>query len=92
MESAMCRHADATDTPTVFAVSLLFGGGGALVAAAFGLHGGAGFIAGATLAFLPLSVFVHKRREAQRRAQEPLAGTAENGPSRTAASSEPLPQ
>lgn len=89
----MCRHADATDTPTLFAVSLLFGGGGgALVAAAFGLHGGAGFLAGATLAFLSLSVFVYKRREAQRRAQEPLAGTAENGPSRTAASSEPVPQ
>jgi len=84
----MCRHADTANAPSVFAVSLLFGGGsGALIAAATGLNGGAGFLVGATLAFLFLWASVLRPRAIVESEQGPLLRKADgDGPPRTASS------
>jgi uncharacterized membrane protein len=59
----MCRQADVRNTPSAVAISLVFGGfPGAIVAAAFGLGAGAGFLAGACLVFLFIWVTILRRR------------------------------
>jgi hypothetical protein len=50
--------------PSVFAMAVVFGGGlGMTAAAAFGVDAGGGFILGATLVFMLLSVAVALSRE-----------------------------
>lgn len=52
------------DAPSVFAISVVFGGIlGMVAAAAFGLDGGGGFIVGAALTFMFLSVAILLSRE-----------------------------
>jgi hypothetical protein len=53
--------------PSVFAISLVFGGGlGMTAAAAFGLDAGGGFVVGAASVFMLLSIAVLQAREFER--------------------------
>jgi hypothetical protein len=82
----MCRHADTANAPSVFAVSLLFGGGsGALIAAAAGLNGGMGFLLGASFAFFLLWASVLRPRQVAASEHEPLLREAEGDRSPRAA-------
>ena len=69
----MCRHADTANAPSVFIVSLVFGGGsGAAIAASVGLDGGVGFLVGASIVFLFLWATVLSRQAIVESEQVPL--------------------
>jgi predicted MFS family arabinose efflux permease len=83
----MCRQADAANVPSAVAISLVFGGcTGTLIAAAFGLGAGAGFVAGACLVFLFVWATLLRRRPTAAGEQEQALAEPDGArPLRTAA-------